>query len=135
MSNTTLPASIESLGKFLKHVTDCALEQGFTAKKIGEMRLAAEEVLVNIFQNAYPKENGEVEVSCSLREDHAFIIKISDAGIPFNPLELPEPDIGADLSQRKIGGLGVFLVRKLMDEIEYRRENNRNVLTLISFQT
>jgi anti-sigma regulatory factor (Ser/Thr protein kinase) len=60
-----------------------------------------------------------------------LIIEIIDSGIPFDITSLPDPNITADADQRKIGGLGAFLIKKMVDEVRYRRENNRNILSLI----
>jgi len=56
---------------------------------------------------------------------------ISDQGAPFNILEVPDPDVTGDISDREIGGLGVFFVKEMVDEARYRRKGNRNILTLI----
>jgi serine/threonine-protein kinase RsbW len=57
-------------------------------------------------------------------------VEVEDDGRPFNPLEAPPPDIGKPLAEREVGGLGIHLVRKMMDELEYRRENDKNLLIL-----
>ncbi len=125
-----LPARLENLEEWLKSVSGCAASQGFDRKRIREIEVAAEEALVNICNYAYPERNGEVEVACGL-DGNRFIIEIIDSGIPFDVTSLPDPDITADADKRKIGGLGVFLIKKIADEVRYRRENNRNILSLI----
>lgn len=93
--------------------------------------IAVEEIFGNIVFYGYPKGNGSVNVTIEFhRSERMLILTFSDSGIPFNPLEVSDPDVNAPLSERKIGGLGVFMVKKLMDSVEYRRESDRNVLTL-----
>jgi anti-sigma regulatory factor (Ser/Thr protein kinase) len=125
-----LPAKLENLEVWVKSVSDCAESQGFSPKRIREIELAAEEALVNVCNYAYPERTGDVEVICEI-DGNRFIVEIIDSGIPFAITSLPDPDITADADQRKIGGLGAFLIRKMVDEVRYRRENNRNILTLI----
>ena len=114
----------------MRSVCDSAQIQGFARKKIGEIELAAEEAWVNICNYAYPEQSGDVEV-IGKADDNNFIIEIIDSGIPFDITSLPDPDIAVDADQRKIGGLGAFLIKKMVDEVRYRRENNRNILNLI----
>lgn len=131
MSKMKLPARIEHLERLIDFVSGYAKEKGFTGKRIKEIELATEEVLVNIFNYAYPEGTGDVEVSCRFEDASGLIIEISDSGIPFDSLSLPDPDVTSDVSGRKIGGLGVFFVRKMVDEVSYRRDGGKNILTLI----
>ena len=125
-----LPAKLESLEKLMRSISDCAKAQGFQEKRIREIELAAEEALVNIFNYSYPGRPGEVEVACKAEED-CFTVEIVDSGIPFDMTSLSDPDITLSTEERRIGGLGVFLIKKMVDEVRYRRENDRNILALI----
>jgi serine/threonine-protein kinase RsbW len=125
-----LPARLENLQSFMKPVLNCAKTEGFDQKRIQEIELALEETLANIFNYAYPGTPGDVEINCKL-ETGRLIIEIIDSGIPFDITSLSDPDLTADIEERKIGGLGVFLVKKMMDEVRYRREKDRNILNLI----
>ena len=126
-----LPASLEYLHKFIDFVTTCSREQGFEKKRVHEIELATEEALINIFNYAYKETNGDVEIICKLDDNKRFIVEIVDTGIPFNVLSVASPDITADISERQLGGLGVFLIKKFTDAIQYRHENNKNILSLI----
>ena len=126
-----LPARLENLYQFLEAITDCARQQGFQQDRIGDMELALEEILVNIFNYAYQDEIGNAKISCCLSDNKGLIIEIEDSGIPFNVLSSAEPDLKADLSARKVGGLGIYFMKTLMDDVQYRRENNKNILKLI----
>ena len=126
-----LPAQLEYLQKFIDFVATCSREQGFEKKRVHEIELATEEALVNIFYYAYKENNGDVEIICKLDDNKRFIIEVIDTGIPFNVLSVAAPDITADLSERQTGGLGVFLIKKVMDAVQYRHEGNKNILSLI----
>lgn len=94
-----------------------------------KVRLAVEEVVVNIVNYAYPEGDGYMEVTVSDKGDE-LIIELRDGGIPFNPLAKTDPDISLSADQRNIGGLGIFLAKQLMDKITYQYENQQNILTL-----
>ena len=123
-------AKPENLGRFIESVSDCAKKQGFGQEEIRKIELAAEEALVNIFRYAYPERPGDVEVSCKLDEGR-FIMEIIDSGIPFDVTAMPAPDVTAGIQERETGGLGIFFIKKMMDEVRYRRENDQNILTLV----
>ena len=129
-SRIKLQAKLENLEQFIDFVSLCANKQEVDKKKIFEIEISTEEALVNIFNYAYQNIEGDVEVSCK-SDDDKFIIEIEDSGVPFNLLSLKEPDTSLDISERGIGGLGIFLIKKLMDNVQYRREENRNILTLV----
>jgi serine/threonine-protein kinase RsbW len=129
-----LPARLENLPKMIKSVSDWARAQGFVRERISEIELAAEEALVNIVSYSYPGKPGEVEIMGRL-DKNCFIIEIIDSGIPFNISSVPDPDITADADKRKVGGLGVFLIKKMVDALRYRREDDRNILELVFKKT
>lgn len=91
--------------------------------------IAADEIFTNIVSYAYSGTTGPVEVSAE-QDGKIFRLTFADAGKPFDPLQTADPDIKSRPEERPIGGLGIFVVKKLMDKVEYRRENNRNILTL-----
>lgn len=127
-----LPAQLDSLEKLMQFVSGFAGDHGFSEKKIFDIQLATEEALLNIFQYAYPGEHkGEVEVTCEMQSDSELNIRILDTGIPFDILSLSEPDLACPLPNRKIGGLGCYLIRKVTDDVHYRRQGDTNILTLL----
>lgn len=130
MAEITSPARMESLERLIQFVAGHAETAGFAIHRIKEIELASEEVLVNIFNYAYPGTEGDVLIACRA-EDGRLILEFSDAGVPFNVLDVPDPDVTADIPERKVGGLGVFFVKKMADEALYRREGDRNILMLI----
>jgi anti-sigma regulatory factor (Ser/Thr protein kinase) len=130
LTSLKVPAKIENLGRLIESVSGCAKAQGFEEEKISKIELAAEEALVNIFHYAYPEKPGDVEMICQVDRGR-FIIEIVDSGIPFDPTTMPDPDVTAGIQEREPGGLGIFFIKKVMDEVRYRRKNDRNILTLI----
>ena len=130
MSSMQLPARIENMELLVQFISGNARKLGLAGKRIKEIELAAEEALINIINYAYPDRQGDIKVTCVQRPAETFVIEIEDTGIAFDMLSIKDPDISAGISDREIGGLGVFLIRKLMDEVHYHRENGKNVLNL-----
>jgi serine/threonine-protein kinase RsbW len=131
MTEIRSAAKVEHLERLIEFVAGHAEMAGFTVNRINEIELAAEEVLVNIFQYAYPGTDGDVGIECRIENDVSLVLVISDNGTPFNILEVPDPNVAADISDREIGGLGVFFVKKMVDEARYLRQGNSNILTLV----
>ena len=125
-----LPASIENLPGFLRPVLAFASLHHLADDLKNDLELALEETLVNIFSYACPEKTGYVDLSCRMA-DGRLIILIEDEGLPFSMVSAKDPDITSDLLERKVGGLGVFLIKSLMDDVHYRRAGNRNLLELI----
>lgn len=93
------------------------------------LRLACEEVVVNIASYAYP-DDAEGFIDIDIRKTDRIILRFEDGGVPFNPLNYEEPDITLPWEERRIGGLGIYLVMKKMDAVRYEYANNRNILTI-----
>lgn len=92
--------------------------------------LALEEVFANVVMHGY-RDSAEHEILVRLAvEDGRVVLAVEDDGIPFNPVEVPPVDTSLPLEQRAVGGLGVHLVRSLMGEVEYARQNGRNRLVM-----
>ena len=118
---------VEALGAFVKGVAeDLSLGKPLTNK----LRLAVEEAVVNVMEYAYPKgTRGDVDIR-AVSNGRRLKFIISDSGIPFNPTEVSAADTTLSAEERPIGGLGILLVRELMDSINYERIHGKNVLTL-----
>lgn len=132
LSQLKLPADINNLRDFVEFVSSCAEGQGISPGRITEIGVATEEVLVNICNYAYQDQVGDVKVSCILDDESRFIIEIEDAGIPFDVLSIGEPDLIDDIDERQVGGLGVFIIKELVEDVQYRREDNKNILKLVT---
>ncbi len=103
---------------------------GLHAQRLMQLELAVEEAVVNICSYAYEVPPGELLVRVR-SEGARFVVELVDEGVPFDPLAVEEPDLRAPADQRQVGGLGIFLVRRVMDEVSYRRDAGSNVLRLV----
>lgn len=133
METRILPAILENLEPMLDFMVNSARASGFDKEFLGKIQLVGEEALVNIIHYAYKDKGGQGDMEVQCGPDGAsgmFVIRIVDSGVAFNPFDRPDPDINAPVEEREIGGLGIFLIRQIMDKHEYRRENNRNIMTL-----
>jgi len=133
MRSVQFAAKFEYLDEIREFVGNIARTSGFNDKAVYNIQLATDEAASNIIEHAYAGvTNGMLELSCGLSGGTLKIILV-DHGEAFDPSEIPMPDLKADLSERKIGGLGIFLMRKLMDEVYYEThpEKNSNTLTMI----
>jgi serine/threonine-protein kinase RsbW len=131
MPNVTFPARFEFLDEIREFVAEVAREGGFTEKEIYSLQLAADEAASNIIEHAYEGiSNAALDVTCNMRGD-TLTITMHDTGRYFDPSKVKKPDLKADLSDRQIGGLGVYLMRKLMDEVRYESNSKTgNLLTM-----
>lgn len=133
MAKLILPAKMQSFESMMQFIEDGAKSQGFDVKDVNQIKIAAEEALVNVINYAYHDEGGEVEINCDTKEGKGLVIEVIDRGAPFDPTSIPEPDINAPIEDRRIGGLGVYMMQQLMDEVSYRRDGDRNILTLAKY--
>jgi serine/threonine-protein kinase RsbW len=132
MKSIKLTSDMENLGHLASFVSECARDQGMTPERAGELQVALEEAFVNICRYAYADGPGDVEVNFFSEGDNT-VIEIIDSGTPFDITVQELPDITADIHERKIGGLGCLLIRKLMDRVVYRREDGKNILRFTGF--
>jgi serine/threonine-protein kinase RsbW len=132
MKSVQFAAKFEFLDEIREFVGGIARAGGFSDKDVYNIQLATDEAASNVIEHAYENQpDGILEMSCGMKGDTITIILI-DRGESFDPSEIPLPDLKADLSERKIGGLGIFLMRKLMDEVHYEpKPDKSNVLTMI----
>ena len=125
-----LKSQLAELARLAEEITQLGSEHHLPDEVICHLKLVMEEVVSNINRHGYGgREDGEVSVVLHLAPD-AIAVTVEDAGVPFNPLDLPAPDLTAPLEARAVGGLGVYLVRQLMDGVDYREEGGRNILRL-----
>ena len=94
------------------------------------LNLALEEAVSNVMLYAYPAgSKGQVVIEADVRDDH-LVFRVIDSGVPFDPTLASEPDLAADLKDRPIGGLGIYLVKRIMDQVSYARKNGKNILSM-----
>ena len=132
MTYQTFPARTEALTDVLGY-TDQMLDQfGCPMKVQMAVCVAIEEVFVNVAHYAYGDGQGDVCLGIGFDEENrAITFRMTDKGIPFDPLQKPDPDITLSAEDREIGGLGIFIAKKTMDSISYSYENGENILTMI----
>ena len=120
-------AEISKLATFIEEVGE-AFE--LTPDVIFNLNLVIEEAVVNVINYAYPKEEHQsIYLSANLHED-SIVFVLTDTGKEFDPTQAPEADITLSAEERPIGGLGIFLIRQIMNEVKYERIEGKNVLTL-----
>ena len=131
MRTVTYPAKFEFLNEIRDFVAEVARDGGFDDKEIYSVQLAADEAASNIIEHAYEGvADGQIELTCEMRGAE-LVIAMQDHGKFFDSTKVKKPDLKADLSERQIGGLGIFLMRKLMDKVNYRSSSAGNLLTMI----
>lgn len=134
----TMSAVLDNLDQVQEFVEMKLWKAGCPEKERIQVAMAVEEIFVNIVSYAYDSEPGEVEIRISISGNHCgiskslqqVILEFRDIGKPFDPLEVRAADIGLNAEERKIGGLGIFMTRQLMDAVEYRYELGKNILTM-----
>ena len=119
---------VTRFSSFIKSVTE---KLGIETPLARKLRLAVEEAVVNVINYAYPAgTEGDVTIKI-MSDGHTLRFQIIDTGVPFDPTKKEKADTTLSIEERQIGGLGIFLVRELMDTINYERVDGKNILTLI----
>lgn len=131
----TFSADMKQFEEMLQFIRKVSADFGIPDNLISKITLASEEAIVNIIKYAYPEESGDITIECmDTKDNDGIVIKLSDNGIPFNPLEKIDPNIDGPIEERPIGGLGIFMIKKIMDDVFYRREDEKNILTLVKLK-
>ena len=130
MKELTLPAAVENIEKAVAFVNGQLESAGCPPKTMIQIDVAIDELFGNIAHYAYGKDTGDATVRVEVTEEPAVIITFIDSGIPYNPLEKPDPDVAQSLEERQIGGLGIFMVKKSMDDITYEYKDGQNILRI-----
>ena len=129
MRTMTLDAAADNLPRVLAFADEILEAAGCGPKAQMQIDLAVEEIFVNIAGYAYAPQTGTVEIAMEV-EDGKAMIRFTDSGKPYDPLQRDDPDVTLSAEARQIGGLGIFLTKKVMDSIDYRFENSKNILTM-----
>ena len=135
MFERTVPLKnqISEVGRVHEILADLSSKYGWQSQFLFEVELALEEVLTNVIRYAFEDE-GDHEIILRLAiQEGKFIAEVEDDGKEFNPLERPDPELDLPLEERAIGGLGIFLTRKMMNELTYQRKDEKNILTMTKF--
>ena len=128
----TFSAKVDVLNDVISFVEETLASYGCTLKNQMAICVAIEEIFVNIAHYAYVGNEGDVTINISFDENNRnATFSITDTGVAFNPLDRKDPDTTLSLEEREIGGLGIFITKKTMDEIYYVYENGKNILTFV----
>ena len=130
MKRYTCQAKGENLEDFLEQMRQFLMENSASKKSISQMSIVADEIFANVCSYAYPEDEGNIDIDYGLDENEDFILIFTDRGIPFDPLKHEDPDTGLPIEERDIGGLGILMVKNMVDEISYKRENDCNCLMM-----
>ena len=127
----TLDATVENVSEVLSFL-DARLEKlDFPLKKQTQMDIAVEELFVNIASYAYGQETGKATVRFVHKKDpERAVLTLIDEGIPYDPLEKPDPDRTLSAEERPIGGLGIYMAKNYVDQVQYERKDGKNILTV-----
>ena len=126
----TVPAKREAFAELSAWLEARLAPLNPSPKARRQLLVAADEILTNVASYAYPPDApGELQVTLRHAEG-TLSLTFADRGVPYDPLTAPPPDLSLPLAERAPGGLGLFIVRKTMDAVDYRRDGDRNVLTL-----
>lgn len=126
-----LENDIQEMDKLEPFLNDFFERNKLDMSLLPQMDLALEEAIANVIMYAYPEgERGTVEI-CLEKKENLLQTRISDAGMPFNPLQQPEAKLASSIEERPIGGLGIHLIKEIMDEVEYQHKDGKNMLTMI----
>ena len=129
MEKLTIDATVENLPEATEFITSSLEEKNCSMKTIMQMELVIEEIFVNVASYAYRPTVGLVTI-CKELDAQSITISFIDSGVAYNPLAREDPDVNAKIEDRDIGGLGIFLVKKNVDEIFYERKDGQNILTM-----
>ena len=135
MRELIVPAAKEATADVIENLQSEMNRRGSSVKKQMQLNIALEELLINIVHYAYEQgEDGEIRVlyECQKAEDGVYLkIICADRGRAYNPLERTEPDIELPIEEREAGGLGIFMLKNLVDSVAYERKEGENRLTIV----
>ena len=131
MKKRIFPGSYESLAEIANFVQVEAKQTGLSFKEIFELETAVDEAVSNIIEHAYGGEGmGEISCTCTRLED-GIKITLEDTGIPFDPSSVPAPNLGFQIRNRKNHGLGFYMIRQLVDDVQFVYSGNKNILQMV----
>ncbi|NDJ52281.1 MAG: ATP-binding protein [Chloroflexi bacterium] len=126
-----VPARLENVRRLTRMVSDLALQADLSERAVYHCRLAMDEACTNIIEHAYPtQDDGEIAMQVTLQEDE-LVILLTDFGLPYDPANVPHPPTHAPLDRMRPGGLGLHIMRTVMDDIQYRVSNSGNHLRMV----
>ena len=122
--------SSEGLGDLREFLERATHSWDLPAKTMLELKLILEELCVNHVEHSGVREAGYIDIALAIDDEKCLTVTVKDSGPPFNPLDVPPPDITLPIEQRGEGGLGLYFVRHYTDSLTYSRDNNTNIVTM-----
>ncbi len=131
MKELTIDAKTENLSRVLEFVDEELEKSGCSMRSMMQMDIAVEEIFVNIANYAYTPESGKAVIRVDTANDpNRVTVIFKDTGTPYDPLAKEDPDITLSSEERKIGGLGIYMAKKSVDDIKYEYKNGENILSI-----
>ena len=130
MQEITVEAVIKNAPQVTAFMDDILASMDCSMKAQMQLDIAVDELFSNVAYYAYAPETGPITLQIDAPEDGRVVLRFIDEGIPYNPLEKKDPDTSLGIEERKIGGLGIFMVKKTMDEMRYEYRDGKNIVTL-----
>ena len=132
MREITLDATVENIDVAIKFINDELIKLSCSEDNISLIDIAIDEIFGNIARYAYPSQNGIVTIKFdTINEAKTVEISFIDEGIEYNPLDKEDPDVTLSLDEREIGGLGIYIVKNSMDDVNYEYVDNKNILQIV----
>ncbi len=128
--NITFKNDITEISRLAGFIDEVAEKFSLPMDMVFSLNLVLEEAVTNVIMYAYPKEEHEFIYLSADIQDGSLVFVLTDSGKEFDPTLMPDADITLSAEDRQIGGLGIFLIRQIMNEVKYERIDNKNVLTL-----
>lgn len=125
-----LANDISEITRLYEFIEDIGNDFSLSPDIVFNLNLVLEEAVVNVINYAYPKEEHQYIYLSATMKDGSIVLVLTDTGKEFDPTAAPEADITLSADERQIGGLGIFLIRQIMNEVKYERIEGKNVLTL-----
>ena len=125
-----LPADLREIERLNRIVRQFGDLHEIPSRALYAVNLALDEVVTNVVRHGFDDPGGQEVLAQLTARSGEVTTEVSDSGRAFDPLAVPAPNLEAPLAERSLGGLGIHLIRSLMDALEYRRENGKNVLTM-----
>ncbi len=134
MNNYKVQAKLELINNMMNPILSSLEEVNANKKALFQLHLSLEELFSNIINYAYDNNEGVVDISYEILDDKKYVrIIIKDKGKAFNPLEIDDPKLTGSANERQIGGLGIYIVKKSVDDIKYQRLNDENILEIVKY--